>query len=378
MELNLSKTKIVIFNKRGRLLKENVYFGECLVECVKTYKYLGLDFSNSGSFQLAIDNIKTKARKACFKLKQSVDPKSLQPKVAMNIFNSMVRPITLYGAEVWGAYLCCENFEKTLAKLEKLSIENVYIGYAKYILGVHKNTTNAAIRGELGIYPVGFEAIRSSINYNERLTHLPSQSLLAEISNNNILQKTPWYIALNKFITSLGHHKASDSKTIISTCKDLFREKWKEQINSGGKLRTYAHFKNIFQYENYLNDVHNVSHRRALTKLRTSSHGLHIETGRYTRPKVAPENRICLLCNASVENEAHFILHCSIYDEERTWLFKEIDKSCVNFASLDNDDKFQFLMSAEGCIVRAVASFCFHAFEKRKSHSLSYRLRNIS
>ena len=41
-----------------------------------------------------------------------------------------------------------------------------------------------------------------------------------------------------------------------------------------------------------------------ITKFRLSSHKLNIERGRYSRPKVAREERICKFCN-EVESESH-------------------------------------------------------------------------
>lgn len=68
LEVNLSKTKIIIFNKTGRLLRDQFILGGNLIECVKSYRYLGILFSNSGSFSMAIAELNSKALKASFKL----------------------------------------------------------------------------------------------------------------------------------------------------------------------------------------------------------------------------------------------------------------------------------------------------------------------
>ena len=41
-----------------------------------------------------------------------------------------------------------------------------------------------------------------------------------------------------------------------------------------------------FKMESYLTQVTNTSHRRALTKLRSSDRKLEIEDGRHIRPKI--------------------------------------------------------------------------------------------
>ena len=42
LEVNLSKTKVNMFNKPGKLLKEYLYCEKDIIECVYNYKYLGL------------------------------------------------------------------------------------------------------------------------------------------------------------------------------------------------------------------------------------------------------------------------------------------------------------------------------------------------
>ncbi|CAC5419756.1 unnamed protein product [Mytilus coruscus] len=50
IQVNLKKTKIVIFNKGVKMIKSNFYFNGEPVENVRNYKSLGVIFSASGSF----------------------------------------------------------------------------------------------------------------------------------------------------------------------------------------------------------------------------------------------------------------------------------------------------------------------------------------
>ena len=52
-----------------------------------------------------------------------------------------------------------------------------------------------------------------------------------------------------------------------------------------------------------------------MTKLRISAHSLAIETGRYNN--TLKKQRFCKHCPTSVENESHFILYCSRFDNLR-------------------------------------------------------------
>jgi hypothetical protein len=68
-----------------------------------------------------------------------------------------------------------------------------------------------------------------------------------------------------------------------------------------------VYVKSSLSMSNFLNSF--------LTKLRISAHSLAIEKGRYNNtPK---EQRFCKHCPTSVENESHFILYCSRFDNLR-------------------------------------------------------------
>ena len=58
-------------------------------------------------------------------------------------------------------------------------------------------------------------------------------------------------------------------------------------------------------YQSCLDDVK----RKIITRWRLSSHKLRIETGRYSRPFIERENRLCKLCNV-LEDEIHAVYDC--------------------------------------------------------------------
>ena len=53
LTVNTSKTKILIFNKAGRLIKHSFRYGNENIECVSNCKYLGIWFSSSSSYSYA-------------------------------------------------------------------------------------------------------------------------------------------------------------------------------------------------------------------------------------------------------------------------------------------------------------------------------------
>ena len=145
LQIKFSKTKVIIFNRTGWLLVDHFVVDGNLIECVKSYRYLGIIFSNSGSFNMVISDLKVKAMKASFKLKKIISANDLSPKVAMSLFNSHIKPIALYGADICGTTLCAPNIQNMIKKFNNSLTENFHLSFARFTLGVHKHTSSAAI-----------------------------------------------------------------------------------------------------------------------------------------------------------------------------------------------------------------------------------------
>ena len=89
---------------------------------------------------------------------------------------------------------------------------------------------------------------------------------------------------------------------------DAYKQTWYSEINNSSRLRTYYIFKHNFELESYLNLGIDKKYKIALTRFRTSSHRLMIETGRY-HDDTRRELRICKCCNmGKIEDEYDFLL----------------------------------------------------------------------
>jgi hypothetical protein len=69
LKLTFNKTKVIIFNKSGRLITRNFNINNQSIACVKTYKYLGIMLTASGKFQEAQKVLFNKAMKASYQRK---------------------------------------------------------------------------------------------------------------------------------------------------------------------------------------------------------------------------------------------------------------------------------------------------------------------
>ena len=105
-------------------------------------------------------------------------------------------------------------------------------------------------------------------------------------------------------------------KNITTRLKDITSQTILSAVeNNEGKLRFFKEIKNNHNFETYLL-INNLENRRAITKLRTSSHKLEIETGRYN--KIPRDQRLCKNCILNkIEDENHLLFECHMYEMER-------------------------------------------------------------
>ena len=388
LTVNLSKTKVIIFNKRGHTLKKYRFvYNNSMIEIVPSYCYLGIVFTASGTFKAATDRLAEQAQKAAFKLKQL----NIRDNVilAFKLFECLIFPILSYGSEVWSPFTIHGiNNSNFMTLCDKPTVEKVLIKFCKYMLGVNKKACNAAVRAELGQFPVLTNLLIHSAKYWFHVGNLDPSSLAhkAFLQADSTPSLPNWGTLMKKLWRNFGFENVSNNCNNMQNNKKFLKllkqaictnyiSNWShylnrsecDSVNQGNKLRCYNKFKSEFKMENYVLQT-KCDKRREFAKLRISAHTLQIELGRYAVPKVPACERFCKLCNTnSVEDETHFIMSCINYSQERDLLFNNLN-SYTNFNNLDEIGKFKFIMSYNGGdveILNHVLTFVNSAIEKR-------------
>ena len=80
----------------------------------------------------------------------------------------------LFSSEIWSYEL----------KADTNAIENLFNKFCKHILGVHRNTTNLAIQGELGTFTLLTDVKISMVSYYLYLRQLNSHLITDALSEN--------------------------------------------------------------------------------------------------------------------------------------------------------------------------------------------------
>ncbi len=377
LKVNTDKSKIMVFNKSGKLCKDKFLLGNETLENVRSYNYLGITCTPSGSFSEAISNLDQKAKKAMFKVRNSLFKTSISPKVCLHIFDTLVRPINTYCSDVWGAFLPnTHTFFDIMCDKYNLSdnpcFEKTDLRFIKSVLGVHRKASNAAVRGELGRYPTIIYIIKQVIKNWLRVANYRKNSLLFDTYLCNLQMvfegKKCWLFNIHKIVyetlglkhlwDNQGQYKKATSqiRQVVNNLKHIYEFQWRNEINkkpeqnkgSGNKLRTYAVFKKCFNYETYLDFHPDFRKRRLITKLRISSHRLEVEIGRYQGKQYVrkqAKDRVCTFCDTgAVEDEIHVLMHCPLYNSQRKDMLTHLFDIFPSLPDFDDKEQFNFIM----------------------------------
>ena len=389
LQINTKKTKVVLFNRQGSLIKKHKFhFKQKDIEIVREYKYLGFIFACSCSTTTGITNLINQAKKAWFTIRLYLSSsKNKKIETYLKLYDTQIKPILLYACEAWADSIKHLNTENLLRK-NKLEIFQISI--FKQILGVSRKTTNMSTLFELGRYPLNINIQYQAIKYYMRFPTLNKDRLLYEAYENDIKlnstgEQNTFKTYIINILNNLGlsyiwRNKQDENdelqeiknNMILTRLTDIFSQSIFDHINNtkSGKLKFLSTVKETYGMENYLK-IKNYQNRRALTKLRTSSHRLAIETGRWVNAK--REERTCKQCNENkIEDENHLLFDCKAYTEKRLTTFQfiqsqiGIDLSC----EIRRTDNLKILFSSNNInTMNALGKFVKQSFEKRQATS---------
>ena len=370
LTVNHNKTKVLIFGRFGSPSTFVWSYNGTSLEQVLSYRYLGIIFSNTGSFATAVKTLCQSALKVINRIEtMSREQGGFSPDVMCSLFSALVQPILEYGCEIWGV---------TYHQI----IEKVLLKFCKGMLGLPPNASTIAVYGETGTFPQWLRIYYRVIKYYVRI-HVSSPPLVFEaltVLKTLPTKKRNWNTSVSQTIMKYTNTQSINASQISMTdikknLQDSYIATWREQLwndirQSGrNKLRTYRLFKTVFAWEFYLSRITKRSHMIAMARFRTSCHSLAIETGRYTIPPTPPEHRLCTYCTSGkIDDELHFITECCHLDNYRRSLYNTAMQYNTEFNSLSNMRKMCYLFETNNTpTIRKLGWYIFSCFEFRKS-----------
>ena len=171
---------------------------------------------------------------------------------------------------------------------------------------MHRNTTNLAIQGELGTFPLLIDVKISMVSYYFYLRQLNNHLITDALIENKTMyaqnsNRRSWIsmveqvinensIIITSYLYKTKHIGDSNTKllnqdklkALLKTkLQSKFKEIWSTKTTKKSKLSFYRQHKINHKFEEYLTILENSQYMSAITELRCSTHKLKIEIGRY-------------------------------------------------------------------------------------------------
>ena len=125
LKVNPLKTKVIVFNKSfsKNIKKLSFSIDENPIAVTNSYCYLGIEISNTGSFTKATDILYKKALRALFSVYATIDIRSDETNAPLflKLFDSLVKPVLLYGSEIWGSHTITEKTASTNSQTNSIA-----------------------------------------------------------------------------------------------------------------------------------------------------------------------------------------------------------------------------------------------------------------
>ena len=304
LKVNVNKTKIVIFGRGRQLPNTHFYFNDTHVEVVDEFKYLGVVFSKNNSFKENIKQLYDKAVRAMYGVLSKCRKHNLSIDCKLDLFDKIVKPIVLYGCEIWGFSNC-------------YLIEKLHLKFCKHILDVKQSTPNFMVYGELGGYPISINIKVRMISFWCKLVNSYGLKMSSKLYHVLRYVNSPWIKYVHNILDECGlsylwyyhdmMHVEWLKQTVLLTLTDQFKQKWNSDMFDSSKGINYRIFKKELTLEKYFS-VLPVKYCKLFCKFRTMNHKLPIETGRWHN--ISGQNRICTLCNYEIGDEFHYLFNC--------------------------------------------------------------------
>ena len=321
LSINVSKTKTMVVGKQSRravrrnhMHADRFMVGTEMLEAVKSFSYLGVDFHASGAVPVSNSSMTLKAERAQAVLLAMTGEASVP--LSLKLYRQLVEPIALYATEVWAPYALTRARRDADSILQKATVtrinpEALFTKFIKRVLGTKRRSINAAVNGEVGARSMIAGAMERTATYLRAIDRAPRESLVSiALSVQRTMHqagKQCWYRGVARLQKEFGDTEVMKKGRLTSMVVEKQVTQWKQTLQEGSRLKFLTSVKTEYTMERYLQyGVRKV--RRAVAKFRVSDHNLRVERDRWlARAAYVPrEQRICTHCDAGqVQDEPH-------------------------------------------------------------------------
>lgn len=346
--VNEKKTKIIVFS-RGKLRRyPSFYYNGEPLEIVSSFTYLGVTLNYNNRFTVAQKDLHDKASRAMFGLLTKCRKLKLPLDVCLKLFDSLVKPIMLYGVEIWGPY--------ATDIADKLQLR-----FIKFLCQLKKSTPSVMVRGDTGSFPMACDIklrvlcfwFKLVSNGKDKISKIIYECMLKMFELNDFQCK--WISYVKNTLDSLGmsyifHSQANGISfnwfrlTVKRKLEDLYIQEWHEYMYTHESCTNYRIYKTQFGMETY---IHSLPWHLALYMLKFRTRNVKLPGIRFyygNNNLTAKYN--CPFCDADEADEYHYVMSCPHFRADRLKindkLFFDKHVNTLKFAVIMNSKEMCF------------------------------------
>ncbi len=153
LRFSASKSVVLTWSKMRKLTLEPILMYNESLSYVKHAKYLGVTFDNNLAFKDHVINRCNKARGLLMRAKSMLSSQfGPKPKYQLWMYESIIKPMIMYGAIVWQRAINRKTLVDFLNKIQYLAL--------KQVTPVRRSTPRMALEAIYGVAPIDLEVMR--------------------------------------------------------------------------------------------------------------------------------------------------------------------------------------------------------------------------
>ena len=172
-----------------------------------------------------------KGNSALFGIIKQARRENLPIDIQFELFDMMVLPVILYGAEVWGS-------------MNLKTLESLHLKFCKMVLKLKRSTPDIMVYGETGRFQVEYYAKKRIINFWSRVASGSTDKssykmyILSKQLHDSGRRTSTWYLNLVKILESYGITnvpvESENIKAVVKimheSLKSEYITKWKAEV----------------------------------------------------------------------------------------------------------------------------------------------------
>ena len=243
----------------------------------------------------------------------------------------------------------------------------MHLDYCKKSLNLSKYTSNAAVQGELGIFPIEHRAYSLAVKYWLRLHNTTKNVLLNEAfnvvqnDNHEWIQSIQSLLCTNGFryvwLNPMAVNPENFHKILRRRLDDQYIQIWRDKITSSSRFSLLGILdanSSGFARSSYINIIQNPDTREMFTRLRIDTNILASSAANRTRN---PDG-LCVNCTLDlVETPEHFLFQCPKFENYRQKLIQILIRNDPCFDNMSDIQRTIYVLDLK-CPNQSIGACC--------------------